>query len=76
MMTACQTFKPDWELDVAGADNVLDLEVCEFCVKAKLLDDTSVYAEVSDLESHHRGTFAVAYICGRPDASRPLTLRQ
>lgn len=40
MMARCQTLETDRELDVAGADNVLDLEVGELCVKTELLDDT------------------------------------
>jgi hypothetical protein len=44
VVTACQAFETDWELDVARADDVLDLEVRELCVEAKLLDDTRVFA--------------------------------
>jgi hypothetical protein len=44
VVTACQTFEADRELDVARADNILDLEVGELRVEAKLLDDTSVFA--------------------------------
>jgi hypothetical protein len=44
VVTACQAFETDWELDVARADDVLDLKVRELCVEAKLLDDTSVFA--------------------------------
>ena len=44
VVTACQTFETDRELDVARADNVLDLKVGELRVEAKLLDDTSVLA--------------------------------
>jgi hypothetical protein len=44
VVTACQAFKTDRELDVARADNVLDLEVRELRVEAKLLNDTSVLA--------------------------------
>ena len=44
VVTACQAFETDRELDVARADDVLDLEVRELRVEAKLLDDTSVLA--------------------------------
>ena len=44
VVTACQAFETDRELDVARADNVLDLEVRELRVEAKLLDDTGVLA--------------------------------
>ena len=44
VVTACQAFETDRELDVARADNVLDLEVGELRVEAKLLNDTSVLA--------------------------------
>ena len=44
VMTAGKTFETDRELDVARADNVLDLEIREFCVEAKLLYDTSIFA--------------------------------
>lgn len=44
VVTACQAFETDRELDVARADNVLDLEVRKLRVEAKLLDDTSVLA--------------------------------
>lgn len=39
-----QTLQTDGELDVAGADNVLDLEVGELGVETELLDDTRVLA--------------------------------
>lgn len=41
---AGKALETDWELDVARPDNVLDLEVCELCVEAELLNDTSVLA--------------------------------
>ena len=44
VMASSKTFQTDGELDVAGADDVLDLEVGELCVEAELLDDTSVLA--------------------------------
>jgi len=44
VMARCQAFETDRELDVAGADNVLDLEVRELGVEAELLDDASVLA--------------------------------
>jgi hypothetical protein len=44
MMATRQTLQTNWELDVAGANNVLDLEVRELCVEAELLNDTRVLA--------------------------------
>jgi len=44
VVTACQAFQTDGELDVARADNVLDLEVRELRVEAEFLDDTGVLA--------------------------------
>lgn len=44
VMLGSETFETDRELDVAGSDNVLDLEVGELGVETKLLDDTSVLA--------------------------------
>jgi hypothetical protein len=37
-----ETFEPDGELDVARADDVLDLEFREFCVETELLNDSGV----------------------------------
>jgi len=34
VMARGQTLETDWELNVAGANNVLDLEVCELRVEA------------------------------------------
>lgn len=39
-----KTLEPNGELDVARADNILDLEVRELGVEAELLDDTRVLA--------------------------------
>ena len=44
MMFGCKTFETDGEFDVAGADDVLNLEVGEFGIEPKLLDDASVFA--------------------------------
>lgn len=44
VMTRSKAFKTDWELDVARADNVLDLEIRKLGIKAELLDDTCVLA--------------------------------
>lgn len=44
VMTRRKAFKTNWELDIAGADNVLDLEIRELGVKAELLDDSCVFA--------------------------------
>ena len=43
-MPARQPFQPDGELDVAGADDVLDFEVGELGVEAEFLDDARVLA--------------------------------
>lgn len=42
VMAARKSLKTDWELDIAGPDNVLDLEIRELGIEAELLDDTSV----------------------------------
>jgi hypothetical protein len=44
VMLGGQTLETDRELDVAAADDVLDLEVRELGVETELLDDTSVLA--------------------------------
>lgn len=36
-----QALEAHGEVDIAGADNILDLEVGEACIEAELLDDTS-----------------------------------
>lgn len=43
VVATCQTLQADRELDVARADDVLNLEVREFGIEAQLLDDTSVF---------------------------------
>ena len=54
-----QSLETDRELDITGTDNVLDLEVCELCREAQLLDDTSVLA---------RGQLGVVLrLCSRND---------
>ena len=42
VMARSKTFQADRELDVAGADNVLDLEVRELCIEAELLDNARI----------------------------------
>ena len=44
VMARSQTFETNWELDVAGANDVLDLEVGKLCVETELLDNTSIFA--------------------------------
>lgn len=44
VMLGGQTLEADGELDVARADNVLDLEVGELGVEAELLDDARILA--------------------------------
>jgi hypothetical protein len=42
VMARCKTLQADRELDVARANDVLDLEVRELCVEAELLDDARI----------------------------------
>jgi len=42
VMARSKTLQADWELDVTGADNVLDLEVRELGVESKLLNNASI----------------------------------
>lgn len=44
VMTRRKAFKTNWELDIARADNILDLEIRELSIKAELLDDSGVFA--------------------------------
>lgn len=44
VMARCQTFETNGELDVARANNVLNLEVGKLGVEAELLNDTGVLA--------------------------------
>src|SRR5437868_2074162 len=44
VMAGGEPFQTNGELDVARADNVLDLEVGELGIEAELLDDSSVFA--------------------------------
>ena len=44
VVATCQTLKTNRELDVARADDVLDLEVRELGIEAELLDDTRILA--------------------------------
>lgn len=44
VMARSETLQANGELDIARADNVLDLEVRELGIEAKLLDDTGVLA--------------------------------
>ena len=43
-MATSQTFKANWELNVARPDNVLNLEVCKLGIEAELLNNTGVFA--------------------------------
>ena len=43
VVTGRKTFETNWKLDIARADNVLDLEIRELSVEAKLLNDTCVF---------------------------------
>ena len=43
VVTRRKAFETDWELDIARADNVLDLEIRKLSVEAKLLNDTCVF---------------------------------
>jgi len=44
VMARSQTLQTDGKFDIAGADDVLDLEVRELGVEAELLDDTGILA--------------------------------
>lgn len=44
MMPTSKTLQTDGKLDVAGANNVLDLEIREFGIEPKLLDDPGILA--------------------------------
>jgi hypothetical protein len=44
VMARSQTLETDGELDVATANNVLDLEILELGIETKLLDDTGVFS--------------------------------
>jgi len=39
-----KTFKTNGEFDIARPDDVLDLELSELSIEAKLLDNTSIFA--------------------------------
>lgn len=43
VMAASKTLEADGELDIARANDVLDLEIRELCVEPKLLNDPSVF---------------------------------
>ena len=56
-MARCQTLETNRKLDVARADNVLDLEIRKLGVEPELLDDARILA---------RGKFAVVFaLCAR-----------
>ena len=57
VMAAGKAFETDGKSNVARADDILNLEVCELCVEAKLLDDTGVFAKVSK-RSHDQQRFS------------------
>jgi len=42
MMARSKTFKTDWKLDIARADDVLDLEVGELGIESELLNDSRI----------------------------------
>lgn len=44
VMPRRKAFKTDWELDIARADDILDLEIRELSVKAEFLNDSCVFA--------------------------------
>jgi hypothetical protein len=43
-VTVCETLEANWELDVAAAHNILNLEFRKLSVKAKLLNNAHVLA--------------------------------
>lgn len=58
VVTRSKTFETDRKLDVAGADNVLNLEIRELGVEAELLDDTGIFA---------RGQLGIVFRLGTSD---------
>lgn len=44
VMTRRKAFETDWELDIARADDILDLEIRELSVEAELLNDSCIFA--------------------------------
>ena len=42
-MLDSQAFEPDRELDIAGPNDVLNLEFQETCIEPKLLDDPRIF---------------------------------
>jgi hypothetical protein len=44
MMPACKTLETNGKLDIARANNVLNLEVGELGIEPKLLNDSSIFA--------------------------------
>lgn len=44
VMAACQTLQTDGKLDVARADDVLDLKIRKLGIEPQLLDDSRVFA--------------------------------
>jgi len=42
VMTGCKTLQPDRELDVTGANNILDLKVRELRIETQLLNDARI----------------------------------
>lgn len=44
VMATCKTLQTDGKLDVARANNVLDLEIDELSIEPELLDDPGIFA--------------------------------
>ena len=44
VMFTSKTLQSNWKLDIAGTDNVLDLEVGELGIEAELLNDSSIFS--------------------------------
>lgn len=55
-MRKSKTFKSNRELDVTTADDILNLELGKLCLKAKLLNDTSILASSKPREFLTLGT--------------------
>lgn len=58
VMARGKTFETDRELDVTGADNILDLEIRELGVETELLNDTGIFA---------RGQLGIVFRLGTSD---------
>lgn len=73
VMARCKTLETNGEANVAGADNVLNLEVGELCAKPKLLDNPRVFAGSKAAVIFRLGT-GYNHFSTRKDQGRRLRL--